>query len=341
VKKAFLFVFVPMGIGIVALTVYLSGGRFIISDNAYVRSGIAMVSAANAGYVHKVLVVENQQVNVGEVLFVLEVEPFDLAINQAMAMLEDARLEVKILKADYQGQQTRLTAAIEDQSYAEREFKRVQKLTSHSAVSEEKVATRLHEKNMANNRVVEVEADIVAALTKLGGKPNLKIDQYPKVKNASGELARTQLDRRRAEVKAGISGIVAKINLYPGEFVQKGQPVFSLVHSENLWVEANLKETQVTHLRVGQKASFEIDAFPGTKFTGVVESIAPASGAEFAILPPQNATGNWVKITQRIPVRLRIDKNSQHLRSGMSLTVNIDTQLKRSLKDLVNSVSLN
>jgi len=262
-----------------------------------------------------------------------------LAIDQAAANLEEKRLAVEILKADYRRQNIRLLAATEEISYARRELARVQQLTTSSAVSEEKVAAKKHALNIAQNGVLVVEAEIETSLAQLGGYPEQATDKYPIVKNAFSKLSRAKLDKNRAEVHAGISGTVAKLKMQPGEFVQKGQAVFSLVLTDDIWIEANLKETQMTNLKVGQTASFEIDAYPDISFEGSVSSIAPASGAEFAILPPQNATGNWVKITQRIPIRLAISNPQAlpQLRAGMSLTVNIDTLYERTLAQLIES----
>jgi len=339
-KKVMLFLIVPMMICASALYFYLSGGRYISTENAYVRSGIAMVSAGRSGHIGKVMVHENQQIRSGDLLFVLDMAPFDLAIDQAVASLEENRQTVGILKSEYRRQNIRLSAATEELSYASRELTRVQKLTTSSAVSEEKVAAKKHALNIAQNGVLVVKAEIETSLAQLGGNPDQPTDNYPIVRNAFSKLSHAKLDKTRASVHAGISGTVAKLKMQPGEFVQKGQTVFSLVQTEDVWIEANLKETQMTYLKSGQIASFEIDAYPDDTFEGVVSSISPASGAEFAILPPQNATGNWVKITQRIPIRLAIKdpQSLPQLRAGMSLTVNIDTQYERSLDQLIASI---
>ncbi len=342
-KKIIFFLVVPMVICVSVLFLYLSGGRYISTENAYVRSGIAMVSAGRSGHIGKVVVRENQQINRGDLLFVLDMEPFDLAIDQATATLEENRQAVGILKSDYRRQHIRLAAATEDLNYARRELSRVQKLTTTSAVSEEKVAAKKHALNIAKNKVLIVKAEIETSLAQLGGHPSQPTDNYPIVRNALSKLSYAKLDKNRAEVHAGISGIVAKLKMQPGEFVKKGQAVFSLVQTDNIWIEANLKETQMTYLKIGQTASFEIDAYPDDTFEGYVSSIAPASGSEFAILPPQNATGNWVKITQRIPIRLTI-RNPQslpQLRAGMSLSVSIDTLYERSLNKLIDRIFSN
>lgn len=339
-KRLVLFFGVPCAIFVGVVAFYLSGGRYVTTENAYVRSGIAMVSARTSGQVTQVFVQENQVVDTGDLLFVLDVVPFDLAVAQATTMLDDARDKIGMLKSDYRSRNVSLAAAQEDKTYAQRELNRFSQLTNSNAVSKEKISARQHALNVASNKVAAARAEIANAAAMLGGDPNLSVDTYPMVRHAQGDLAQAQLDRDHARITAGMPGIVAKLDLHPGEFVQKGQSVFSLVRTHDIWVEANLKETQLTHLKIGQTASFEIDAYPDQILHGELTSMAPASGAEFAILPPQNATGNWVKVTQRIPVRLSFDPADPlpPLRAGMSVHVSIDTGIKRTLEGLIDTV---
>jgi len=337
-KRLAIYISVPVVIAATILYLYLSGGRYVVTENAYIRSGIAMVSAGSAGHIKKVLVQENQYVEEGELLFVLDLEPFDLAVDHALAELEDTRNTVALLISQYHLEKVKLSGAEEDLIYAQQELDRVQQLRLTNAVSAEKLAVRQHELQLAKNNVSVAVVDVTSALAQMGGKANRSIEDHSRTKNAQVNLAEAKMDQRRASVLAGVSGTIAKIDLHPGEFVQKGQAVFSIVNGTDIWIEANLKETQMTHIAQGQIMRFEVEAYPEIELTGKVDSIAPASGAEFAILPPQNATGNWVKITQRIPVRLTIDKEQTlpHLRAGMSVTVSIDTQQKRSIKKLLD-----
>ncbi len=336
-KRLLIFISFPLFVIAAILVYYLSGGRYVVSENAYIQSGIAMVAAGSPGHIEKVLVKENQFVEAGELLFVLDLEPFDLAVDLAVAELEHTRNEITLLRSQYKLEQVKLAGAEEDLLYAQQELDRVTKLRLTNAVSVEKLAARQHELLVAKNRVKAADADLASALAQLGGSATGPIENHSQIKNAQVNLAQARMDQRRASVVAGVSGIIAKIDLHAGEFVQEGQAVFSIVNNADIWIEANLKETQMTHITEGQTVEFEIGAYPDVKLTGKVASIAPASGAEFAILPPQNATGNWVKITQRIPVRLSIDKNQilPQLRAGMSVTVSIDTQQKRSLNKLI------
>ncbi|MBV1934669.1 MAG: HlyD family secretion protein [Parvibaculaceae bacterium] len=335
-NRKLIFASVPLILLLLVATIYLSGGRYISTENAYVRSGIAMVSARTSGQVETVFVRENQHVDAGAPLFVLDLEPFDIAVERAKATLDDAREGIAILQSKYERQKVQLTAADENRVYTLRELKRVKGLTNAYNVSKERVSQRQHAFDAAVNNVATARADVMNALVALGGDEKLAVDDHPSVRSAQGALSQAELNRRHATTTAGMPGIVAKIDLHPGEFVQAGQPAFSIVRTDDIWIEANLKETQLTNLRIGQSASFEVDAYPDTPFTGTVTSVAPASGAEFAILPPQNATGNWIKITQRIPIRLQInpDQDLPTLRAGMSVEVTIDTERTRSISDI-------
>ena len=339
-KRIVLLFSVPAIIICTALYLYLTGGRYIITENAYIRSGIAMVSAGASGQVMRVLVLENQRVERGQLLFELDFEPFDIAVTKAAAALDDTRNQVVLQQTNYHRQTVRLAAAREDHDYALQELNRVIELAEGQTVSQEKLAARRHTLNVANHTIGAAEAEVATALAQLEGSPDQAVDDYPTVIQAKGELSRAKYERRHASVHAGISGTLAKVDLHPGEFVDKGQPLFSLVSDNEIWIEANLKETQLTKLEVGQPASFVIDAYPDVTMTTEVMSIAPASGAEFAILPPQNATGNWVKITQRVPVRLRVEPTAKlpKLRGGMSVEVRIDTGTSRSLQSLLDQL---
>ncbi len=339
-KRIVLLFAAPAIIICTALYIYLTGGRYIVTENAYIRSGIAMISAGASGQVMRVLVQENQRVEQGQLLFELDFEPFDIAVTKAAAALDDTRHQVILQQANYHRQTVRLAAAREDHDYALQELNRVIELAEGQTVSQEKLAARRHTLNVANHTIGAAEAEVATALAQLEGNPDQAVDDYPKVRQAKGELSRAKYERRHASVHAGISGTLAKVDLHPGEFVDKGQPLFSLVSDNEIWIEANLKETQLTKLEVGQPASFVIDAYPDVTMTTEVMSIAPASGAEFAILPPQNATGNWVKITQRVPVRLRVKPTAKlpKLRAGMSVEIRIDTGSSRSLQSLMDKL---
>jgi membrane fusion protein (multidrug efflux system) len=337
-KALLLYVIVPLSVVVGVVAVYLSGGRYVSTDNAYVRSGMVMVSANVSGEVHRVLVRENQPVQLGDVLFALDPRPFDLAVEGASAELDDARNRVHVLRASLDRQRTELARAQELESYEDQELQRLRTLSQRDAVSQVKLNAQMHLLEIARNGVAAAQSDIAQALAELAGEPTQATDEFPLVRKALVVLNEAELNRTYATVRSRVSGVVARIDLHPGEYVRAGSSVFSIVESGNVWIEANLKETQLTHIVKGQKATLTLDAYPDHPMVAVVSGLSPASGSEYAVLPPQNATGNWVKVTQRVPVRLKIEQSGQmpQLRAGMTATVEIDTRMERTLLSLVS-----
>lgn len=328
---------VPVVLVIIFVVSYLSGGRYISTENAYVRSGLVMVSANVSGEVQHVDVVENQVVKEGDFLFSLDLTPFDLAVESAETALVEARNEIAIRRAALERVQTELEAAQEVEVYEGQELKRLEGLIASNAVSRARLAAQAHALEVARNNRASVEADIHTAEAELGGPPDQPTDTYPKVRSALVTHEQAKLNRKYASVQSRVSGIVARIDLHPGEYVREGAPVFSIVETGRVWIEANLKETQVTNVKVGQSATLIVDAYPGQEIEAIVTGLSPAAGSEYAILPPQNATGNWVKVNQRIPVRLEIlgQPEGPVLRSGMTVEVTIDTEVRRGVGDLI------
>ncbi|MBN9260127.1 MAG: HlyD family secretion protein [Hyphomicrobium sp.] len=184
----------------------------------------------------------------------------------------------------------------------------------------------------ARDQIVIAHQEIAEVQARLGGDPARPPEQQPSVREARAVRDRAAWDLERTEIRAPVAGVVTNFDLQPGTYVTAGSVVFSMVGSENIWVQANFKETDLTNVKIGQRATIHVDMYPGRAFRGSVSSISAATGAEFALLPPQNATGNWVKVVQRLPVRLRIDaEDAPTLRSGMSVVVSIDTEHRRAV----------
>jgi len=319
---------------------YLSGGRYVSTENAYVRAGMVMVSANVSGEVAAVMVDENDVVHEGDVLFRLDMEPFDLAVDSAQAALVDARNEIEILRASLERQRRAFAAAAEVEDYETKELARMAKLIKTNAISQARLEAQEHALKVARNQRATADADIKKVMAQLGGGEDQDIDSYPRVQRATAALKQAKLGCHYATVRARVDGIVARIDLHPGEYVRAGNAIFSIVETSNVWIEVNLKETQLTNVREGQRAEIVADAYPGQRITAVVSGVSPASGSEYAILPPQNATGNWVKVVRRIPVRLEIeaDQDLPPLRSGMSVAAKIDTEETRTIGGLLAAV---
>lgn len=310
---------------------YVSGGRYVTTDNAYVRAGMVSVASNVSGEVVRVMVRENQPVKAGDVLFQIDPEPYEIAVAEAEAELAETRLDVGSLRAKLDMKRSELATASSDADYQQGEFARYSKLAQSNTISRAKMEEVEHRLTEARNRVATARRDIDTVIAELGASEGA--DRHPKVLRARSKLEEAKRNLRNATVRTRVNGIVGKTGLQPGEYVTAGQTVFALMATDSVWVEANVKETDLTHVRPGQKATLEIDTYPGVELKAVVSGISPAAGSEYSVLPAQNATGNWVKITQRVPVRLELtgDTAGIPLRAGMSADVSIDTGRQRGL----------
>lgn len=331
----------PLALAALGAYWYMTTGRYVTTENAYVKADKIAVSTDVEGHVKFVAVRENDLVQAGQILFRLDDARFSIALARRQAEYESARQEVETLRALYRQKQAEFEVAGHDVDYFRGEFKRTSNLQKKGHASEAKLQKARRDWLMARQRVEAVREDISGVLAGLGGDGELPVDQHPLVLEAKAERDRALLDLKRATVTAPQAGIVTNLELQAGEYVAAGVPVFSIVSVDPLWVEANLKETDLTHVREGQRAVIRVDAYPGQTWQASVASIAPATGAEFSILPPQNASGNWVKVVQRIPIRLEVERNPEDppLRAGMSVTVEIDTQHERALPAVFDSAT--
>lgn len=319
---------VPLAILAVGVYFYAVGERYASTDDAYVQADKVSISADVSGRVVAIVVRNNQQVSAGQVLFRLDDRPYRIAVERAEAQLASARLQVEGLRATYRQKLADLSAAEDTLSYQQREFDRQRQLLATHTTPQSKFDEARHNLDNARHQVAAVQQQIANVLASLGGDPNIETDKHPLVMQAQAQLDQAELDLSHTVVAAPIDGIVAKVDqLAVGDYLNASTPAFSLVATERAWVEANFKETDLTHMRPGQTATVDIDTYPDKTFTARVESISAATGAEFSVLPAQNATGNWVKVVQRVPVRLVIgnpDKD-RPLRAGMSVNVDVDT----------------
>ncbi len=332
-----LMVVVPGVAALVGAFFYVTSQRYVTSENAYVKADKVTIASEVSGKVMVVDVREHDTVEKGQLMFRIDDEPYRIALDDANAQRERIRQEVESLRAAYRVKQAELKLAKEDLAYFERTFKRRQKLLKRGNVSEERFDQARRNENGARQKIAILKSEIRRILTGLNGKPDMKAEEYPKFLQAQAAYDRRLLDLQRTMIYAPASGRISKIELEPGEFVKSEEPLFAVISDQDVWVEANLKETQLTHIQVGHKVSVEIDAYPDVIWNAVVESISPATGAEFAILPPQNATGNWIKVVQRLPLRLVFEdpKGGPILRAGMSAVIEIDTEHEAVLPSFV------
>ncbi len=307
---------------------FLTGGRYVETDNAYVQQPKVSVSSDVAGRIVSVAVHDNQSVKAGDTLFAIDAEPYRIALDQADAALAAARVNVEQLRVAYGTARAKLQSAQTTLDIRTKEFDRKQNLVSQGVNAEATLDDLRLSLQTAQTTVSLAEQEVASTTAALAGNPDIKTDDHPAVRAAFAARDNAQRNFDKATVVAPADGIVSQVaSLNVGQFIGTGTTIATLVETGDVWVEANFKETQLATLKAGMPAEITVDAFPGIKLEGHVESIGAATGAEFALIPAQNATGNWVKVTQRIPVVIRVDDaKGEPLRAGMSSVVNIDTK---------------
>ena len=305
---------------------YVFGGRYISTENAYVKADMVAVSAQVSGPIAQVVVATNAHVEAGDVLFRIDPRPFQIALSRSEAELRNVRAEVEGLSAGYRQKEEELNLAREDLDFAQREYQRQVGLAKHKVSSQTRLDQAQHGLITAKQQIVVIRQALAKLRAQLGGDPALPSDQQPRVQQAQAVRDQAALDLEHATVHAPFAGVASHVP-EPGQYVEAARAVMSIVSDRSVWIEANFKETELTYVQPGQHVSIQVDAYPHQSWQGAVASISPATGAEFSVLPAQNTTGNWVKVVQRIPVRIRVQQEAGgvHLRAGMSTSVAIDT----------------
>ncbi|MGE1094461.1 HlyD family secretion protein [Pseudomonas zeae] len=319
---------VPALFAVIGYSQYRANEPFVSTDNAYARVAKASINARVSGQVVEIAVNDNQPVRKGQVLFRLDPQPLQIAVDRAEAQLGNARLRIDGLKASYRQQQAELQSARASADYDQKEFARKKALVATEFVSRAAYERADTDQKVSRQRIASIEQQIASTVVALSGDPDIAIDRHPTVREAKAQLDEAQLYLSYATVTAPADGIVAKVDdLQVGNYVSNGSAAFALISDHETWIEANFRETQLTHMLPGQTATITLDTYPNRPFKAHVISMSPGAGADFALLPPENATGNWVKVVQRVPVRLELDDAdpAMPLFSGTSATVEVDT----------------
>ncbi len=317
---------VPLLLVAGAAAYYIANDHYVSTDNAYVQQDKVSISAEVGGRIIDVAVHENDVVNEGDLLFRIDPEPYRIAIEQANAAIAAAQVRVSALETEFQTTGVDIDSAREDVAFYEKEYQRQSSLMQAGFTTRARLQAAEHALSDARSRVAAALADATkarAALATGSAAPGIN----PAIKAGQAQRDQALLNLSRTEIRAPVSGIVSQADrLQPGQMMVQGLPGVTIVASNKSWIEANFKETDLAHMRVGQPAEITFDAYPDLKVRGKVSSIGAGTGSEFSVLPAQNANGNWVKVTQRVPVRISItDKPKRAMIAGLSAHVRIDT----------------
>lgn len=331
-KRRVLLFALPLLVVVGAAYAYLQGGRYVETDNAFVKNDKTAITAEVSGTIQTLSVKENQVVAVGDPLFELNPVPFKTAVAQAQAQLEQVRIDLLSQKAAYEEKLAEIELAKSNLAYHQRDEQRQADLLKKRYISDSQFDTSTHTTQSSQLQIIALEKDLRRLREALGGDVNQAVELHPSYQAALAALQQARLDLAHTSVYAPTSGVVTNIPT-AGEYITTGRSAMVLVANQQPWIEANFTEKDMTYMHAGQHVEIEVDAYPGVTWHGKVDSISPATGAEFSVIPAENATGNWVKVTQRVPVRIHVDPitNGPILRAGLSTVVTVDTEHRTRL----------
>jgi membrane fusion protein, multidrug efflux system len=330
--RTLIFWFGPLVVAAVGLWLYLQGGSIVSTDNAYLKAEQVSINSELSGKVVEVAVTDNQRVDAGQLLFRIDDQAYRIALARAEANLLKVHSNIESLRADFLNKQADINKAQSDFDYYQKESERLQKLKAKDAVTAKQIDLAAHEAMNAEQEVAITRQALAVVKAKLVS-PTLSVESHPDYQLALVEREKAALDLSHVDVKAAKSGVLANFGVKAGEVINASVPLGSIVDDSKFWIEANFKETDLTYLRIGQHATIRVDAYPDLVWQGKVQIMTPGTGSEFSLLPAQNSTGNWVKVVQRLNVKLEMEtlSNQPALAAGMSAFVEVTTGHKREL----------
>jgi membrane fusion protein, multidrug efflux system len=338
--RLILLVIVPALVAALAVFFYLFSGRYVSTDNAYIGAEKVLITPEVSGKVVRISVVEGQQLKPGDELLAVDAVPYRLAAQEAQAKLSRVRSDFATLKANLASVTTQADLSRQSLAAAQADFDRKTQLLNNRISTPSDLDKSRVTLIAAKTQLEMLEQQERTLRIQLLDDANLPIEKYPQFIEAAVALERAERDLQNTVLRAPIAGVATQVaSIQMGRFLSAGAAVFSVISSDNVWIDANPKETDLTHVRRGQPVTVTIDAFPDREWQGTVGAISPGTGAQFSILPPQNAAGNWIKIVQRVPMRIEFapGQDLRRLRSGMSATVEIDTGRRGRLARLLGS----
>ena len=341
-RRFVLLVVVPLVALVAGFGWWLTGGRYIATDNAYVGADKSLITPQVTGPVVAVHVVEGQKVKVGDPLFDIDPKPYEIAVALGRGRLDAAKVAFANLKSSYVSNEDQIRMGQDSVRVRQTEFDRKNDLATRGSGTNVDRDTSLAALIQARQLLEFVRNQQASTMVKLGGSLDASIENFPEYIQARAGLDEAERNLKNTKVLSPIDGVATQVSqIQLGRVAPAGQPVFAVVSDKSLWVDGNPKESDLTFVREGQPASVTFDAFPGKVWKGTICSIAPGTGAQFSILPPQNASGNWVKVVQRVPLRFCFapDEDTKYIRAGMSAYLSIDTGRVRTIKGVLDGIA--
>jgi membrane fusion protein, multidrug efflux system len=321
---------------------YVTGGQIMSTDDAYVQADRVGISTDVSGIVQDVAVKDNEHVAAGQVLYRLDPRQFQIALDNAKANLSQIALSIDAMKQDYHRMESDVAAQQAQVDLDQKNYERNAMLLKTATVSQAVFDQARYTLDNDKGKLAALQRQVQVQLAKLGGDPEIPTTDHPQYRQAKAMVDEAQRQLDHTVIAAPFAGTVTNVpSIAPGKYLSASTTAFFLVDTDHVWVDATPKETELTYVRPGQKATISVDTYPDAEWHGVVESVSPAAAQEFSLLPAQNTSGNWVKVVQRVPMRIRIDttdKNLPPLRAGMSVVVDVDTGHARGFPSFLRSL---